>query len=83
MKADRSDSPVEVAGGAALRCERCGRFDAQEVAGRVLCTDCYSNAGACCAECAWDGDAECETSSSEADRTRAAGTKKEPDYSGS
>jgi hypothetical protein len=32
------------------RCEECGCYGAMEVAGRVLCEDCYSLCGACCTE---------------------------------
>ena len=30
-------------------CERCGSFDAQEIAGQVLCADCIALAGCGCA----------------------------------
>ena len=35
----------------AERCNRCGVFGANEIAGEWLCQDCYVNAGACCAGC--------------------------------
>jgi hypothetical protein len=30
-------------------CERCGRFDAREISGLTLCTDCIALAGCGCA----------------------------------
>jgi len=30
-------------------CERCGSFDAQEIAGKILCGDCIALAGCGCA----------------------------------
>ncbi len=30
-------------------CERCGSFDAQEIAGLILCADCVALAGCGCA----------------------------------
>lgn len=33
-----------------LVCEVCGKFDAIQIGDRVLCTDCYQNAGSCCPE---------------------------------
>jgi hypothetical protein len=34
-------------------CERCGSFEAMEIAGKILCTDCVALAGC---GCAGDGD---------------------------
>lgn len=31
-------------------CDRCGKFDAFDIAGRKLCGDCYQIAGSCCPE---------------------------------
>jgi hypothetical protein len=43
------ESEIAKATGETTACERCGSFEAMEIAGKFLCTDCVALAGCGCA----------------------------------